>query len=172
MLLLVEERLAQGLKLLQVREPHLTPAERTLFTEQVVKLAQSYGCKVLVKTPFPGAQGLHLSAAQLMELESKPLNMLVGASCHTRSELEHAMRLELDFAVVGPVKRTPSHENAVPLGWESFRILAQEASLPVYAIGGLSGADLETAWNAGAHGVAMISAAWQSAYRGLGPDIR
>ena len=161
MLLLLEERLEQGLKLVQVREPHLTEDQRALFTEQVVDLAQGHGCKVLVKTPFPGAHGLHLSATQLLQLESKPLNMLVGASCHTRLELERAMRLELDFAVLGPVQRTASHENAVPFGWEEFTKLVKDASLPVYAIGGLSSADLGSAWRAGAHGVAMITAAWQ-----------
>jgi 8-oxo-dGTP diphosphatase len=146
----------------QVREPRLSDAQRALFTEQVIDLAQRHGCKVLVKAPFPGAHGLHLTAAQLMQLESKPLNMLVAASCHTRQELERAMKLDLDFAVLGPVRPTASHEKAVPLGWEEFTRLAKDASLPIYAIGGLDGADLGSAWRAGAHGVAMITAAWQS----------
>jgi 8-oxo-dGTP diphosphatase len=165
MLRLLEERLERGLKLVQVREPQLSVEQRTLFTGQVVDLAQRLGCKVLVKTPFPGAHGLHLSSAQLMQIETKPLNMLVAASCHTRMELERAMRLELDFAVLGPVRRTASHENAVPLGWEQFAVLAKDASLPVYAIGGLGSADLGSAWRAGAHGIAMITAAWQSPTR-------
>jgi 8-oxo-dGTP diphosphatase len=165
MLQLLEERLERGLKLVQVREPHLSDGQRTFFTGQVIELAQRHGCKVLVKAPFPGAHGLHLSAAQLMQLESKPPNMLVGASCHMRQELDRAMRLELDFAVLGPVQRTPSHEGAVPLGWEEFTRLAKDASLPVYAIGGLGSGDLGSAWRAGAHGVAMITAAWQSTTR-------
>jgi 8-oxo-dGTP diphosphatase len=165
MLLLLEQRLERGLKMVQVREPNLSRDQKTLFTEQVIELGQRHGCKVLVKAPFPGAHGLHLTAAQLMRLESKPLNMLVGASCHTRQEIERAMRLELDFAVLGPIQRTSSHGNVVPMGWEQFTKLAEEASLPVYAIGGLGPADLVSAWKAGAHGVAMISAAWQSPTR-------
>jgi 8-oxo-dGTP diphosphatase len=161
MLLLLEQRLERGLKMVQVREPHLTEDQRTLFTEQVIELAQRHGCKVLVKASFPGAHGLHLTAAQLMQLESKPLNMLVGASCHTRQEVKRAMRLDLDFAVVGPVHRTASHESAAPLGWDQFTTLAKDASLPVYAIGGLGAGDLDRAWAAGAHGIAMITGAWQ-----------
>jgi 8-oxo-dGTP diphosphatase len=165
MLSLLEERLEQGLKLLQIREPKLPLDERNLFTEQAIDLAHRYGCKVMVKAPpavlCAGAHGLHLTAAQLMTLESKPANMLVAASCHTRAELERAMQLELDFAVLGPVKRTASHAADVPLGWEEFSAMAREASIPVYAIGGLTAADRDEAWSAGAHGLAMISGAWR-----------
>jgi len=165
MLALLEERLERGLKLVQVREPKLTDTERGLFTEQAISLAHRYGCKVMVKAPsaaiFPGADGLHLTAAQLMKLESKPVNMLVAASCHTAAELERAMQLELDFAVLGPVKKTASHESDLPLGWEKFNAMTHEASIPVYAIGGLDAADRNDAWSAGAHGLAMISGAWR-----------
>jgi 8-oxo-dGTP diphosphatase len=170
MLALLEERLEQGLKLVQIREPKLTATERSLFTEQAIGLAHRYGCKVMVKAPSaatisPGAHGLHLTAAQLMELESRPVNMLVAASCHTRAELERAMQLELDFAVLGPVKKTASHEGDPPLGWEKFTAMTQEASIPVYAIGGLDVADRNDAWSAGGHGLAMISGAWRQGPR-------
>lgn len=165
MLSLLEERLQHGLKLVQIREPKLPADERNLFTEQAIDLAHRFGCKVMVKAPsaaiFPGAHGLHLTAAQLMKLDSKPANMLVAASCHTRAELERAMRLELDFAVLGPVKKTASHAGDVPLGWEEFAAMAGDASIPVYAIGGLTVADRDDAWSAGAHGLAMITGAWR-----------
>jgi 8-oxo-dGTP diphosphatase len=72
------------------------------------------------------------------------------------------MQLELDFAVLGPVKKTLSHESDPPLGWGKFATLAHEASIPVYAIGGLTAADRDAAWGAAAHGVAMISGAWRA----------
>jgi len=62
--------------------------------------------------------------------------------------------------VLGPVNPTASHAGAPPLGWQGFARLARGASIPVYAIGGMKRADLETAWRAGAHGLAMISGAW------------
>jgi 8-oxo-dGTP diphosphatase len=85
---------------------------------------------------------------------------MAAASCHDVRELARAMTLGLDFAVLGPVKPTTSHPHAVPMGWGRFAELARGASLPVYAIGGLRLADLEDAWRAGAHGVAMISGSW------------
>jgi 8-oxo-dGTP diphosphatase len=155
MLAFLERRLEQGLKLVQVREPGLPEAERSAFTREVLTRARRHGCKVLTKSTFPGADGVHLTASQLVALQKKPEG-LVAASCHTREELEHAMRLELDFAVLGPVK-----DKSPALGWEKFVTLARGATLPVYAIGGLTRADLQHAWRAGAHGVAMIRGAWQ-----------
>ena len=81
---------------------------------------------------------------------------MVAASCHAREELDRAMELELDFVVLGPVK-----DKAPELGWKRFAELARRASIPVYAIGGLVRSDLEAAWTAGAHGVAMIRGAWR-----------
>ena len=151
----LEKRLRAGLKLLQVREPALPPEERARFTQQVIELAHPYGCKVMVKEPFPGADGLHFTAAQLVQLKQRPREGLAAASCHGRAELEHAMALGLDFAVLGPIR-----DKSPALGWDTFRELARRCSIPLYAIGGLTRADLKDAWRAGAHGVAMIRGAW------------
>ncbi len=150
----LEQRLRQGLKLLQVREPGLVESERRRFTEQAIGLAHRHGCKVLVKSAFPGADGIHFTASQLMRLTGKPEG-LVAASCHTRAELDRAMELQLDFVVLGPVK-----DKSPALGWQRFAELARGATIPVYAIGGLTRADLQDAWRAGAHGLAMIRGAW------------
>ena len=62
--------------------------------------------------------------------------------------------------MLGPVKATASHPGAELLGWDGFRRIAEAASIPVYAIGGLRPADLDDARRAGAHGLAMIRGAW------------
>ena len=157
MLARLRQRLESGLKLLQVREPGLPPAERELFTTQALGLAHLHGCKVLVKTPHAGADGVHYTAAELMRLERRPPRGLAAASCHTRVEIERAMQLELDFVVLGPVREKSGGQ---PLGWENFAAIADGASVPVYAIGGLTPADMESAWRARAHGLAMIRGSW------------
>lgn len=151
-------RLGEGLRLVQVREPTLTAELRALFTEQVVGLAHRYGAKVLTKAPTPGADGVHYTAAELMALGARPAQGLAAASCHTRDELERAMALGLDFAVLGPVLEK---SGAAPLGWERFAAIARGATIPVYAIGGLIPGEIENAWRAGAHGVAMIRGSWR-----------
>ncbi|MEO8717344.1 MAG: Nudix family hydrolase [Burkholderiales bacterium] len=158
MLSRIRARLARGLRLLQVRDRGL-PA-RDEFVCDVVDLAHRAGARVLVSGAAAGGDGVHYTAAQLMALASRPQGSLAAASCHTAAELARAAALELDFAVLGPVKPTPSHVDARPLGWDGFARIARGASLPVYAIGGMRHGDLENAWRAGAHGVAMISGAW------------
>jgi len=155
MLARLERRLEQGLRLVQVREPSLDAAGRELFTQQVIGLAHRYGCKVMVKTQ--GGDGRHYTAAELSHLVEKPKAGLAAASCHTRAELERAMELGLDFAVVGPVLEKGAF---AALGWDGFAALVEGATIPVYAIGGLTRQHLRDAWRAGAHGVAMIRGSW------------
>ena len=154
MLAILESRLQAGLKLLQVREPGLSAQERDFFTRQAISLAQRHGCKVLTKSRFPGADGVHVTSPELKALKEKPA-ALAAASCHDRGELERAMALGLDFAVLGPVR-----DKWPALGWKQFADIARGTTLPVYAIGGLTPADLPDAWRAGAHGIAMIRGAW------------
>ena len=155
MLARLERRLQQGLKLLQIREPDLEASLAERFGERALRLAHRYGCQVLMKFPHPDADGIHFTAADLMALKARPRLLLAAASCHTREELERAMALGLDFVVLGPVK-----DKSPALGWTRFAEIARGATLPVYAIGGLTRADLRDAWRAGAHGIAMIRGAW------------
>lgn len=152
-------RLKEGLGLIQVRDRNLPDRER--FARDVVQLARPFGAKVLVNGGPPVGDGIHYPSRQLMSLEKKAPAGLAGASCHTRAELERAMALDLDFAVLGPVQPTASHPGAPTLGWDGFAAMVSGASIPVYAIGGLRRPDLPVARRAGAHGLAMISGAWQ-----------
>jgi 8-oxo-dGTP diphosphatase len=155
MLAKIRERLGAGLKLIQVRDKELPRREE--FARSVLRLAHRHGARVLLSGGPAIGDGVHYTAAQLMRLRERPRGILGAASCHDAAELERAMALELDFAVLGPVRPTASHPGVRTLGWDGF---ARGASIPVYAIGGVQRVDLETAWRAGAHGLAMISGAW------------
>jgi 8-oxo-dGTP diphosphatase len=144
--------------MLQVRDKELP--DRETFARTVLRLARSHGAKVLINGGPDIADGVHFTAAQLMRLTARPRGGLAAASCHSVAELQRAMALELDFAVLGPVKATPTHPGAKTLGWDGFARVARGASIPVYAIGGLRRPDLEAAWRAGAHGIAMVSGSW------------
>jgi len=158
---LVEARMRDGLRLVQVRDKGNWERARLIYV--VTSMARQYGAKVLVNGG-PAVDGIHFSAEQLMTLRARPEAgpncTLMAASCHSVDELGHAMAIGLDFVVLGPVKPTRSHPGAAVLGWEGFRQIAQGASIPVYAIGGLRPTDLDEARRAGAHGLAMISGSW------------
>lgn len=158
--------LERGLRLVQLREPGLPAAQQAAFCHAAVELCHRFGARALINADADlarqtGADGLHLTAAQLMTLESRPDFPLVAASCHDAPELAQAARLGLDFAVLGPVKETASHPGRAGIGWQAWSELIARTPLPVYAIGGLAMNDMQSAWSAGAHGIAAIRAAWR-----------
>lgn len=161
----LEARLRGGLRLVQVREKTLDSGALKEFARHVVVLARTYGAKVLVNADVAlareaGADGVHLTAEQLRTASGRPDSPWCGASCHTSEELRCAEALPADFVVLGPVRTTPSHPRAIPIGWERFRQIAAGAALPVYALGGMAPRDMEQALSCGAHGLAMVRGAW------------
>ena len=96
-----------------------------------------------------------------MAASQRPAGSLVGASCHDARELERAAELGLDYVVVGPVKPTASHPDVRPMGWDALEKLVADRPMPAYAIGGLKRPDLAEARRRGAHGVALLSAAFE-----------
>jgi 8-oxo-dGTP diphosphatase len=91
-----------------------------------------------------------------MSSRPDPADGLCAASCHNAEELFAAEQLGLDFVVLGPVQATLSHPGLASLGWRRFATLIRDYPLPVYALGGLSAADLPIAQEMGAHGIAMM----------------
>jgi 8-oxo-dGTP diphosphatase len=161
----LERALAGGLKLVQVREKGLKGEALRRFTERVVAVAHAAGARVLINADADlartvGADGVHLTAAQLAQARERPAFDLVGASCHDAAELARARDLGADLAVLGPVAPTPTHPGAPGIGWERLAELVKDSPLPVYALGGLQSADLETACRHGAHGISMMRGAW------------
>jgi 8-oxo-dGTP diphosphatase len=160
-----ERALAAGLRLVQVRDKEWPLARRLAFARRLVARARHHGAKVLFngnadEARAAGCDGVHWTASMLAQARSRPEGMLVAASCHTQEELAGAGALGLDFAVLGPVAATPTHPFATPLEWDGFTARIVDVRLPVYALGGLTTADLPRAMEHGAHGVALRRAAW------------
>jgi 8-oxo-dGTP diphosphatase len=161
----LQRRLAEGLRLVQLREKTMVRERLAPLAARVVSLVRDAGGIVLVNGSEAlarevGAHGVHLTAARLAAVDARPAFEWVGASVHTSAELRKAERLGVDLAVLGPVDATPTHAGTTPLGWGGFERIARDAAIPVFAIGGLAPTDLERAWAHGAHGVAMIRGAW------------
>ena len=157
-----------GLRLVQVRDKTWPLERRMAFARALVPVAHRFGARVLwngtvEEAREAGCDGVHWTAALLGEASSRPGDLLVAASCHTREEMRDAGALDLDFAVLGPVEATPTHPFATPLGWTEFARMAQATRVPLFALGGLAPSDLRTAIDAGAHGIAARRGAWPSA---------
>jgi 8-oxo-dGTP diphosphatase len=148
-----------------IRERGMGPAELASFGREVIARCRATGARSIVNADpalaaVIGADGVHLPARELMQIAARPPVALCGASCHDARELRRAQALGVDYALVGPVCETPSHPGQPGMGWDAFAGLIAGSPMPVFAIGGMERGDLERAWEAGAHGVAMIRGAW------------
>ena len=150
--------------LVQIREKSMDRQKLQHLLSRALARAQAFGSRVVVNGDcgsFPQCDGVHLTSKRLMAAAGRPPGSLVGASCHDEAELAQAEKLVLDYVVVGPVNNTASHPEARPLGWERFEELARDRPMPVYAIGGLTRKDIPEARRHGAHGVALLGAAFE-----------
>lgn len=157
----LEEALATGLRLIQVRDKGWPQAQRLWFAEAVTRLAHSHGALVVINDDEEiarrvGADGLHLSAARLAACLQRPDFAWVGASCHSADEIVRAGQLDLDYALLGPVLPTPTHPESAGLGWAEFSRQMHGNTLPVLALGGMEMAMLAEAQGHGAHGIALM----------------
>jgi len=163
----LELQLKQGLELVQIREKQLNRAELTNLIVKIKHLAKPYATKLFLNADIAlakelGVDGVHLTSEMLIDCQVKPRGLMVAASCHHPAEIAHAEKLGLDFVVLSPVNQTKSHQDATPLGWSLFEQWIQNRSVPVYALGGMQQSDLPLALKAGARGIAMQRAIWQT----------
>jgi 8-oxo-dGTP diphosphatase len=168
----LEQLLAAGCQRLQLRARALLAEAQGGSTawrhlaEQVSTLCRASGTELLLNRDIALAHelgvGVQLGSEQLAALQARPLPAedLVGASCHTAADLEHAQRLGCDFAVLGPLQATASHPGQSGIGWEAFERLRERVGLPIDAIGGLGPDDVDQARLHGAQGIAAIRALW------------
>lgn len=108
---------------------------------------------------------VHLNHQQLMTLDFSSLskNYRYFASCHDQHSLSRLNTLATSHTVMGcflsPVKATPTHPETFQnggMGWQAFGELAKFSDVPVFALGGVGQADLATAYEHGAMGIAGI----------------
>ncbi len=161
----LQAKLNAGLQIVQLREKNLSGDTLRELAQRVVALAHTRGARVLLNGDVQmanevGADGVHLTSAQLAELHQRPAVDWCAASCHNAEELRRAEALGCDFALLSPVLSTQSHPDAPHLGWDNFAAIAAGLSIPVYALGGLKHEDMQTAWQHGAHGIALLRQAW------------
>jgi len=166
----LEDVLAQGVRLVQLRVPGVVGDLFVEVVRQAGVLCEAFGAELLVNcddfsvVSELNVSGWHMRSEQLLGYDVKA-GRPVGcrwwaASCHNLVELERAVELGVDFVTLSPVLETVCHPEAVPLGWSEFEVLCRQARVPVFALGGLSLGDVEKAVSFGAKGVAGISGFW------------
>jgi thiamine-phosphate pyrophosphorylase len=109
-----------------------------------------------------GADGVHLPADSFSVPQARALigaHRLIGVSTHRVEEAVAAAKAGADFAVFGPVF-TPLSKGAYapPAGVKTLRAACRAATIPIYALGGITRSRVAALAGSGAAGVGVIGA--------------
>ena len=109
-----------------------------------------------------GAHGVHLGQDDIEAAAARSLigeDMLLGISAVNVEEARAAVRDGADYLGVGPIFSTPSKTDAAaPIGLDGLRAIREAVDVPIVAIGGINEENARQVLEAGADGVAVISA--------------
>lgn len=108
-----------------------------------------------------GAWGVHLGQQDLdryPEAKIRQASLQVGISTHSPSEIERALTFKPAMLGFGPIFPTDSKQTGhPPQGVERLRKMVTRSHLPIIAIGGIDGDNLNAVATTGTAMVAMIS---------------
>ena len=98
---------------------------------------------------------------EAIERSTVSRRIVLVQSVHSLAEAEHAVAAGADGLLLGTIWATPSHPGRVPSGPELIDRVAR-CGVPVWAVGGVTADRAAEAFDAGAWGVAAISALWDA----------
>lgn len=108
-----------------------------------------------------GADGVHVGQDDMPVDEARRVvgaERLVGLSTHSPAQVDAANGLGVDYIGVGPVNETPTKPGRPAVGLGLVRYAAAHATMPFFAIGGISGSNVGAVGAAGARRVAVVRA--------------
>lgn len=165
----LKEAAAGGAMLFQYRDK--TAPGRDLYhqAEQLRQAACDVGVTFIVNDRCDvamavEADGVHLGQGDLPLSLAKAVmgpDKLIGISTHTAEQVREATTGGADYVGFGPIFPTASKADHEPVvGVEGLRHARLLTPLPMFAIGGITIASAEGIMQAGADGIAVLSAVW------------
>ncbi len=163
----VDRALAGGVRAVQLREKDLSTLDLYQLAGKLLARTRAAGATLLINDRLDvalaiEADGVHLTRRSLPPTEARALlgpSKLLGISCHSLADLLEAVAGGVDFIVLGPIFETPSKRPyGPPLGIDILREARALTSIPLVAIGGITRPRVPEVVEAGADGVAVISA--------------
>ena len=155
----VEQAVAGGVDLVQVREKDLPDNELLELTRAILRAVAGRARVVVNGRPevaWQAGAGLHLPEAAPLPPHPPPL---WGRSVHSPDGAARAAAAGPAYLIAGPVFPTDSKPGARPLGLEGLQAIVRAAAgTAVLAIGGIEPAWVATVLQAGAGGVAVRGA--------------
>ncbi len=164
---LAELAIQGGADTVQFRQKQGTTRELVTTAEAMQKVCEAHKVPLIVNDRADialavGAAGAHFGQDDMQVSIGRrilPTGAIIGASARTEEKILEAITEGADYIGFGPIYGTTSKPDAeLAKGLERLRRMCDIAACPVIAIGGIG---VETAGDviqAGAHGIAVISA--------------
>ncbi len=164
LLWIIEQAVAGGVNVVQLREKDLPEEDlveladqvRDVVDERAILLINS-SCRAALET---GADGIHFPEDARFERPTD--EMIAGRSVHSVAAAVKAKAQGADYVIAGPVYDTTSHPEPTPTGVKLISDIDEAVSIPVIAIGGIREAQIPEVMEAGASGIAVVSAIIES----------
>ncbi len=165
----VSHALAQGAGVIQLRSLW-QGADYVQAAESILPMVKAAGAQLLLNAGLDQWRllpevGLHLSSQRAAQFTQRPVpsSVLLSVSVHNLTQLQQAQAMGADCVLLSPVLPTQSHPDMPALGWQQAAEWVAQATIPVYALGGVSPSHLVQAKALGFQGVAAIGAFWDTA---------
>ncbi len=109
-----------------------------------------------------GAQGVHLGQSDMPVEQARrllPPEVFIGWSVESDDDVRRSAHLPVDYLGVSPVFATPTKtDTQPPWGLDGLRRVRAATPLPLVAIGGIHSGNARAVLDAGADGLAVVSA--------------
>jgi thiamine-phosphate pyrophosphorylase len=164
---LLQQVLTAAAPAIQVRERDLSARELVTLVREVQAVTASRRSQLLINDRIDVALalegvGVHLRSNSLPVPVARQLlgaRRLLGISVHAVEEAVQAESQGADYIVFGPVSETPSKQMfGPPLGIGTLEKACRLVHIPIMGIGGVTAARAREMRQAGAFGVAVITA--------------
>lgn len=147
-----------------LREKDLSETEYKKLAQQVIAICSAH-CVPCILHSFVdlamelGADAIHLPLHLLrtMTPTQKEHFQTIGASCHSIEDALEAQSLGCTYITAGHIFLTDCKKGLPGRGLDFLKRVCQQVSIPVYAIGGISGSNLGAVRSAGAQGACIMS---------------
>ena len=156
-----------GVRAVQLREKDLPIRELLGLARELRGITREFKARLFVNDRVDvavavDADGVHLGHQSMPVDAVRKIvgpRMLIGVSTHTVQEAQEAEQGGADFITFGPVFMTPSKARyGAPVGPEALKELKKRIRIPVFGLGGITRKNMHEVMQAGADGIAMISA--------------
>jgi len=162
----VRAALQGGARVIQYRAKQATRQEQLSALEQLLPLCRTAGALLLVNDDpllarAARVDGVHLGQQDLSVAAARDLlgaDKLIGISTRTLEQALAAQAQGADYIAIGSIYPTASKQDAVLVGPSTLAAARSVIKLPIVAIGGISRDLAPEVIDAGADGIAVISA--------------